>query len=371
MKTDPWHFERLELATQTLSLLSIGPAQALTLFAPRRTGKTEFLLKDLAPLAESKGHRVIYVSFWQAPLSPLAVLMHALELSLKRGTFSDKVRSTALAVAPKLTLSAPLPGAGVDATIDLTALDKKPPSELLLYLDDLLDRVSKKRKATILMLDEVQELASTPNNDSLVAALRTSLDKRSDRLKAVFTGSSREGLAAMFNARQAPFFHFATPLELPHLDESFVDHLLNTFKKSAKRVLNRKEMVAAFDQLHRNPYFFRKLLEILLLNTQLNIIEAVSQVRYRIAMDLGYPKTWIALTPMQRATALALASGIGRPYSQASRNALGKVLNEDSPTAARVQAALRKLNKLGLADTYTGEWTLDDPEFVDWIKENQ
>ena len=62
MTDDPWHFGRDELATQTLSLLSSGPAQALTLFAPRRTGKTEFLLKDLAPHAESEGHRVIYGS---------------------------------------------------------------------------------------------------------------------------------------------------------------------------------------------------------------------------------------------------------------------------------------------------------------------
>ena len=54
MAKDPWHFERRELATRTLSLLTDGPAQALTMFAPRRTGKTEFLIKDLAPLAEQE-----------------------------------------------------------------------------------------------------------------------------------------------------------------------------------------------------------------------------------------------------------------------------------------------------------------------------
>lgn len=55
MINDQWHFSRQELASQTLPVLSSGPAQALTLFAPRRTGKTEFLLKDLAPLAEESG----------------------------------------------------------------------------------------------------------------------------------------------------------------------------------------------------------------------------------------------------------------------------------------------------------------------------
>jgi len=215
MINDPWHYVRDDLATRTLRLLTDGPAQALTLFAPRRTGKTEFLIKDLGPLAEERGHRVIYASFWQAPLSPLAVLLHALESSLKKGTFTDRVRNTALALTPKLKLSAPIQGAKAEAEIDLTTLDKKPPSDLLLYLDDLLERLSRKRKATLLLLDEVQELARNPSNGPLVSAMRTSLDRRSNRLKAVFTGSSREGLAAMFSAREAPFFHFATPIECP------------------------------------------------------------------------------------------------------------------------------------------------------------
>ena len=72
-------FHRAELADQILGTLAHGPAQALSIFAPRRAGKTEFLVQDLAPNAEAKGHGVIYASFWQAPLSPLAVLLHVLE----------------------------------------------------------------------------------------------------------------------------------------------------------------------------------------------------------------------------------------------------------------------------------------------------
>lgn len=371
MAKDPWHFERRDLAARILSLLTDGPAQALTMFAPRRTGKTEFLIKDLAPLAEERGHRVIYASFWQAPLSPLAVLLHAFELSLKRGKFSDRLKSTALALTPKLKLSAPVPGGKAEAEIDLTSLDKKPPSDLLLYLDDLLDRLARKRKPTILLLDEIQELARSSNNAPLVAALRTSLDKRSSSLKAVFTGSNREGLATMFSAREAPFFHFATPIELEGLGAPFVDHLLKTFHKTSRRTLIRDNMVNAFDQLHGNPYFFRNLIEVLLLDTTLSIEDGVERVRHRIAVELGYPKIWLTLTPIQRATAQALAKGMTKPFSQESREAIAKAMGGEPPSTARVQAALRKLNKLGLADTYTGEWALDDPEFAAWMRETQ
>ena len=45
---------------------------------------------------------MIYASFWQAPLSPLAVLLHALETSLRQGGFMDGVRSSATALRTSL-----------------------------------------------------------------------------------------------------------------------------------------------------------------------------------------------------------------------------------------------------------------------------
>ena len=39
----------------------------------------------------------------------------------------------------------------------------------------------------------------------------------------------------MFSARQAPFFHFATPNDLPPLLEPFVDHMIATFSTVSGR----------------------------------------------------------------------------------------------------------------------------------------
>ncbi|MXZ71823.1 MAG: ATP-binding protein [Acidobacteria bacterium] len=368
MAADPWHFERSDFTSRVLTLLVGGPGQALTLFAPRRTGKTEFLLKDLAPLAEARGHRVVYASFWQAPLSPLAVLLHALETSLRRGTLRDRLRSSASALAPKLKLSAP--ATGMEATLDLTAVRGTPPADLLLHMDDLLDRLSRRRKTTILLLDEVQELARTRDNAPLVAALRTSLDTRGRRLRTVFTGSSRERLAAMFSARQAPFFHFATPIELPPLAEAFVDHILATFGRVSQRTLNRGDALAAFEQLHANPHFFRVLIEQLLHDPELAIKPTLAAVRERIALDLGYPETWLALTAIQRATARALAAGADQPFGQPFRRRVGGEIGETAVSAGHIQAALRRLERAGLADTHTGRWALADPEFAAWVREH-
>ena len=312
---DPWHFRRTGLAGQVLATLAGGPAQPLTLFAPRRAGKTE---QDLAPYAEN----------WQ--LLP--------------------------AVRPE-----------AEAEIDLASLKGEPPNNLLLYLDDLLGRVSSTGKPTILLLDEVQELARTRGNTPLVAALRTSLDKRRDGLRAIFTGSSRAGLAAMFANREAPFFHFATPIDLPALGEPFVDHVLTVFERTAKRALDRERMVDAFDRLHRDPYFFRLLVQLMLYDIGHTVRSAMTALDERIAAEFGYPETWLGLTPIQRETARALVTRGSRPFSRVFRSALGKALDEDMPTAARVQAALRRLERMGVADRIGGDWELADPGFRMWI----
>ena len=366
MHRDPWHFSRTELANQTLGLLAGGPAQALTLFAPRRTGKTEFLLQDLGPLAEQQGHRVLYLSFWQAPLAPLAVLLHALETGLKRGSFADRAKAAVIGMAPTLRLSAPALGAKAEAEIDLTQLSGKPPTDLLLHLDALLDRHTKRRKATFLLMDEVQELARDSANHGLVAALRTGLDRRPN-LKVVFTGSSREGLRALFSAREAPFFHFATQMDFPVLGNEFVDHLLNTFRSVSKRRLERETMRACFYSLHASPFLFRRLLEILLMHPTLPVEEALVQLRERVASELGYPELWLRLTPLQRATARVLAQGETRPFTRQARAAIGRVMGESAPTAARVQTALRTLTNQGVADNLGAGWCLEDPEFGKWL----
>ena len=63
MAGNHWHFPRSELAETTLNLIVNGPTNAITMFGLRRMGKTEFLRDDLGPLAEKRGHRVIYINF--------------------------------------------------------------------------------------------------------------------------------------------------------------------------------------------------------------------------------------------------------------------------------------------------------------------
>ncbi len=78
-----WHYPRTSLAQTYLKTLDAGLISSLVLFAPRRKGKTEFLLEDLLPAAESSGYRTVYCSMWQNRTDPLAALLASLSQASK------------------------------------------------------------------------------------------------------------------------------------------------------------------------------------------------------------------------------------------------------------------------------------------------
>jgi hypothetical protein len=60
---EKWHYPRKELAEQYLGVLGIGISSNLAIIAPRRKGKTLFILSDLAPLAQKKNYLPVYRVF--------------------------------------------------------------------------------------------------------------------------------------------------------------------------------------------------------------------------------------------------------------------------------------------------------------------
>ena len=60
-----WHFPRTTLAQHYLNLLDIGISSSFAIVAPRRKGKTLFILQDLAPEAQKAGYVPVYASLWQ------------------------------------------------------------------------------------------------------------------------------------------------------------------------------------------------------------------------------------------------------------------------------------------------------------------
>ncbi len=363
MTKDIWHFPRRDLAERTLQALIKGPARALLLFGPRRIGKTEFLRKDVAPLAMRRGHQIVYASFWQSSQTPAVVLIDAIGRAIAGETLSGLLFSAAGAAKGGVKLSGPISAGGPSIEIGFEKQDGAANADSLLALDRLIENLAKPGKPAILLLDEVQELAKDKSNEPLIAALRTSFDKQSNGVRVIFTGSNQDGLRRMFSARSAPFFHFASEIDLPRLDEAFVDHMIAAFQKATARLLDRASMIAAFNELDASPYLFRLLIDEMLPNPDLKPKAALVRIRGRIHTALGFEDQWSRLNLLQRAVAVALAEGVEKPFSEESVRTLARHVGDKSLTTGRVQTALKKLSKEGLAASHTGRWKLEDAEF--------
>lgn len=366
MPKSEWHYPREAFAQQIYDLLIDSPASAISIFGPRRTGKTEFLEDDLAPLAHGKKHRVVYASMWQTLDAPLASLLYAFDTTLRGGKLTDRLAAAARDLAPKLKLKPP--GSGAEIEIDVGALRGKPQDNHLLLLDQYCERLANDKRPTFLLFDEFQELARTENSAPIIAALRTSLDIRQKGLVSIFTGSSQDGLRKVFSAKDAPFYRYATQMTLPTLDEAFVDHQLKVYKSKAKRAIERTEALRVFDKVERNPLFFQQWLIAMMAHASLTPKTALTHVLDGFGEQFGFADTWNDLKPLQRATMRLLADHVDQIYADASTTKLARMTGEDAPTRSKVLSAVRRLSRLGVAEKLEDRWSLNDPLLEVWVR---
>ena len=363
---NPWHYPRPEVAQSLLRLLESRVTPAETVFGPRRMGKTEFLLQDFAPLAEARGHKVVYLSLWEAEDAPLALLVRK---------WSDALMEDSVLHAAKEKRPARIAGsaAGFGGSIEF-ARRQGDDNELIL-LDDLIERVVDHRKRgprglTILVMDEAQELAARTRDRRVVAALRSSLDKRIGSLASVFAGSDRRRLEAMFADRRAPFFRFGSAWQLPALPDDFAIHMANRLREAADVSLSPGDAIAAFNALDRNPYVFhRHFLHRLIEQPDAPLALALAASKEVLAGVSDRERTWRALTPLQQRVAMRIAALRGNAclYHKGSRGALGRELGVDTVAKSSVQAALRRLERLGVVAKDDDGWRIADDGLRAWL----
>ena len=363
---NPWHYPRPEVAQSLLRLLESRVTPAETVFGPRRMGKTEFLLQDFAPLAEAHGHKVVYLSLWEAEDAPLALLVRK---------WSDALMADSALHAAKEKRPARIAGSAAGFGGSIEFAKRQGDDNELILLDDLIERVVGHRKRgrrglTILVMDEAQELAARARDRRVVAALRSSLDKRIGSLASVFAGSDRRRLEAMFADRRAPFFRFGSAWQLPALPDDFAIHMANRLREAADVSLSPGDAIAAFNALDRNPYVFhRHFLHQLIEQPDAPLALALAASEEVLAGVSDRERIWRALTPLQQRVAMRIAALRGNAclYHKGSREALGRELRVDAIAKSSVQAALRRLERLGVVAKDDDGWRIADDGLRAWL----
>ena len=360
-RTDPLYFSRSELAQRLLISLKDGITHALTLFAPRRMGKTQFLLNDIEPKAEEMDFNVFYFSFMEQAddnKTQQAFVYSLLDFLNKIIQGKSKLIDTLKSIK-----SLDILGVGVELN--------EQEDQAQINVSRLLNEIAEKSEKPILMLlDEVQELARSKGNEGLVRSLRTGLDVNQSKIKVIFTGSSTNGLKAMFNDNKAPFFHFAHALNFPHLDKSFTDFLADIYEQRTGKQLDKTAFYQTFERFHFTPLYMRAITQDMIINPDLTLDEVVEYRLSQMDEQGGIMKQWQHLSELERQLLRLIANGNSTPYSKETRLMLAEVMGIENITSSTIQGKLRKLERNELI-TRNIDKTLqiNNPHFKTWIKE--
>lgn len=361
---DNWYFPRTELAKQYLDILNIGISSNLAIIAPRRRGKTLFVLNDIFTLARKKNYVPVYASLWQNINAPHEGLILALEEAIraidKRIPFSRLLKANIMRTSIGNDLIGKL-------EIEFADSPQAPGNNDLIKLDKLLSTLQKKakNKTVLLLIDEVQHLATSPSFDSLTHALRTMLDKRQGKVKSIFTGSSRHYMHLLFNESQSPFYHFVEAVPFPALGSDFIDYLSKGLRQRLKKPTSKDALQKAFFSVGQSPYWMMKIIShMVTFNEKLNC--ALNYVLQLIEAAEGFEELEKKIKPIDSMVFLALTSGVS-PFSKELLEKIDKKTSVKG-VAANVQRSLQRLIDYQLiTQIKKGEYIIEKPGFKRYL----
>jgi uncharacterized protein len=366
-----WHYPRSELAEGYLDTLRAGLIASVVLFAPRRKGKTEFLLEDLFPLAELAGYRTVYCSMWQNRSDPLAALLLALTNAAKPRGIKEKLGERLLRPLKKTSLEF---DAGHFGKVKAEAQfnDRSAVNQAQLQsLPELVDAVVAASKGKVLIaFDEIQHLAK-PEFQELVAALRTTLDVRKKSVKTVFTGSSRNRLQMMFSQIKAPLFQFSQSTDFPDLDARFVAFMADAFERATGRRIPIDAANAAFAALSFTPGLYHDAIERLMKMGGTDILSVAQRVLAESRDASGYAQRLMEMRPLDREVIRAIVARTAL-YTEETRSKLARAVGIDGEplTARQVQVAVeRLLAEQIIYQADRGVYEIEDHQLAEWLQD--
>ncbi|GGP28249.1 ATP-binding protein [Silvimonas amylolytica] len=354
-----WHFGRQPLASVALSALQSGMAQTVTLLAARQMGKSEFLQYDLLPHAELNGWRVRY--FGCATVSP-RVLTRRLEEALSDFAAGEKWLMRQFA---RLTGSAPAASAAR--------------SERLVRE---LSQLRGEKKPSLLILDDVDRVLQLAGGDALLREILRAFSGTQGRARLVLSSTlagQGQGLPPLLQQQTTVF-------TLPDIGDGFVHHLVAQYQQltRSKRQddsvfgklaspyqgitwgqVDEGIMLDAFNRVQRIPYYFRALVEDLVLNPERAPAEALQLQLARLQRHRVAVLSWEEMSRLDRLLLTEVAKGTRQFYGEVLREYLAAQTGAARVTTSQVQSSLKKLmrNRV-LGQESDGRYLIIDPHLA-------
>ena len=362
-----WHYPRPELATKILKTFEVGITSYVALIAPRRKGKTLFLLNDLASEAQDSGYIPIYASFWQNMDAPHEGLISSLKEAVESISGKSSLKRLLQSKAQKATISNELLG---KVDVEFAGSPQKAATNELFLIDKLIGELTQlsKKRTVLLLFDEVQHLATNKSFSPLAHALRTSLDKRQGEVKAAFTGSSRRYINLLFNEESSPFYHFVDQIPFPDLDKGFIEFVRVKLHEEYSVSLPLQSLQRAFDDFERSPYWMMKMISYLVTYKH-NLKDAMSFTLTLMEESEGFADIAKKMKSVDVIVYITLCEGEG-PFSE---EVLARVAKETKLKGipGNIQRSLERLKDSNvISQTASGKYHVEKPGLRNFIEHN-
>lgn len=374
IRNDPWHYPRGELVEQVIKTASFGLIHRLAMFAPRRKGKTSFLLQDLAPTVTKRQILPIYASLWANPNAPHEPVIAALEEGLSTLTTARIPWKRHLTNIQKVSLSV---GMATATWQPAANAPQRASSDDLTAVGQLLQQLVSLKNAPrlFLLIDEAQHLVSSPHFDGLTAALRTALDthekSKPRSIFTLFTGSSRTDLSRLLNDPKAPFYQSVERIELPDLTSEYTTFVSDQLWRIGRVRISRADCWLAFETFDYSPFHMESFIRSLLLKRSATAVQAIEEVMLGIGNDPQYLTRWQGLRALDQLVYVNICDGLA-PFSAENIANIAGELGQATVHVSQIQRAVKRLNRAGLISSkQQREYRNADSDFLAWLRYRQ
>lgn len=360
-----WHYPRTDFANLIIDGMQQDLLDRVSIFAPRKRGKTQFIQNDIMPLCRERGILPIYVDFWMNKNDPQSVFIKSV-MSACEQEKSLLQRLIKRYTPSKFSFDAK--SHKVELGFDRKEQTQQPD------LFDVFSELNKMGIPILLLLDEIQHLATRPEFEDFTAALRSfTVNRQNNNVKCIFTGSSREGLNQLFRNSQAPFYNSSETLNFKELDEDFVRHELEAFALTTGGIqLDKNQALEVLISQNRSPGRFVGVLQKMAIYRVYDLLEGVNLYdEQELDSKSSFQAICSELKPLDltllRLIAINQATGI---YTDKGiqKIVVFSDLDEAEVNKGSIRNAINRLRDKNLIYSPSrGKWIIENPEFKDFL----
>ncbi|MDD5372713.1 MAG: ATP-binding protein [Sulfurimonas sp.] len=332
------------------------------IYAPRRFGKTSFVLKALDELKEQNIKYVFLDLMYLSTIDEfINKYFNVLAKSLEEPT--DKVVNffkSILKIRPNINVN--FDAAGTPSfSLALNSEDKTK------ALEDVLNiplSFAESGQKIVVVFDEFQEIS----NLELEAKLRSIIQYHSDKVAYIFMGSKKSMLHAMFLDKNRPFYKSVKHFKIKEIkEESWSEFIISKFAKTHKEIEQR--YISKIVEFTKGfPYYTQQFAYELWNSTQNQVDDVIFEKTLKMILEREedlFAVEWDNITQNQKK---ALKIIIGKN---------GKNLYDEQYLAkyqiktGSFQTALKGLIQKDIIDKTADGYYFQDPLFEFWVSGNR